>query len=134
MKRLEVVGRAVEMRRREQVDAVIAPAEAAREPVDRHHLDGRDADVLEERQLVDRRGPGAFRRESADMELVEDLAFQAYAFPPAVAPGIGVCIDDLRRAVRSLRLTARSRIRISRHVVVETEVVAGAGPRRGDES
>ena len=35
----QVVGRAVEMRRREQVDAVIAPAEAARELVDRHHLD-----------------------------------------------------------------------------------------------
>ena len=35
----EVVGRAVQVRRRKQVDAVVAPAEPPLELGDRHHLD-----------------------------------------------------------------------------------------------
>ena len=53
----EVVGRAVQVRRREQVDAVVAPAEAPVELGDRHQLDHRDADARQLAQLVRGRGP-----------------------------------------------------------------------------
>ena len=50
----EVVGRAVEVRRREQIDAVVAPAETPLELGDRHHFDHRDAGA---RELAAARGP-----------------------------------------------------------------------------
>ncbi len=43
----QIVRAAVEAGRREQVDAVVAPAELARELGDRHHLDQRDAESFE---------------------------------------------------------------------------------------
>ena len=57
----EIVGLAVEMRRREEIDAVVAPAESSLELGDGHHLEQRDADARELRQLARRRGPRARR-------------------------------------------------------------------------
>ena len=91
----QVVGLAVEPGRREQVHAVVAPAERPGEIRDRHHLDQRDADLLQERQLLPRGRPRAGRREGADMHLVDDLTFQPDAGPVPVAPRESPRIDDL---------------------------------------
>ena len=48
----QVVGLAVDMRGGEEVDAVIAPAEAAGELGDRHHLDARDPEIGEVAELA----------------------------------------------------------------------------------
>ena len=53
----EIVGLAVERHRGEQADAVVAPAEAAREIGDRHHFDDRDSHVRQFRQLACARPP-----------------------------------------------------------------------------
>ena len=75
----QIVRRAVEPRRREQVDAVVAPAELAGELGDRHHLDDRDAESRERRQLLRGRRPRALRREGADVQLVDHLARRRHA-------------------------------------------------------
>ena len=55
----EVVGRAVEAGRGEEVDAVVAPAEAAGEVGDRHDLEAGDAEVRQLGQLARGRRPGS---------------------------------------------------------------------------
>ena len=59
---------------REEIDAVVAPAETAGELGDRHHLDAGDAQRLQPRQLACGRRPGALGREGADVQLVEHLS------------------------------------------------------------
>ena len=56
----EVVRRAVQARRREEVDAVVPPAEPPGELADGHDLEAVDAELGERRQLADRGLPGAF--------------------------------------------------------------------------
>ena len=53
----EIVGLAVEMRGRIEIDAVVAPAEASLELGDGHHLEERDADARELGQLLARPRP-----------------------------------------------------------------------------
>ena len=127
----EVVGRAVKTRRREQIDAVVAPPEAPLELRDRHHLDERDADARELPQLLRRRGKRARARERADVHLVRDLSRQHRAGPRLIGPAERVRIDDLGRSVRTLGLKARRRIRIQPIVVVELEPIAIADARVG---
>ena len=70
----QVVRAAVEVRRRPQVDAVVAPAEAPGELGDRHQLDHRDADVGQHRQPLGRGGVRPLGREGPDVHLVDDLS------------------------------------------------------------
>ena len=84
-------------------------------------------------QLVRRRGPRAGARERADVHLIHDLPFTRHALPAAIGPAERRRIDDLGRAVRSLRLKSRRRIRIQPLVVVQLELIAIAG-RRGDRA
>ena len=120
----QIVGAAVEPRRRPQVDAVVAPAEAAGEFRERHELDQRDAEVAQIRQPLRRRRVGPGLGEGADVQLVDHLAARAAAAPLAVAPGERARIDHLRRPVRPLGLKARRRIGVDLAVVVELEAVA----------
>ena len=129
----QVVRGAVQMARREQIDAVVAPAETSGELRDRHHFDRGDPDVGERRQLLHRRTPGAFLGERADVELVEHLAFEAHAGPRLIGPCKRVRIDHLRRAVRTERLGARSGIGKTRRTGVEPIAVQRARADRGDE-
>ena len=71
--RAQVVGLAVEVRGRIEVDAVVAPAEAAGELGHRHHLDERDAGVAQLFELAHGARKGAFPRERSDVHLVHDL-------------------------------------------------------------
>ena len=128
----QIVRRPVKPRRREQRDPVIAPAEPARKFRDRHHFDDADADLLQERQLVDRGRPRAFAREGADMHLIDDLAFASDALPGGVRPAIGGGIDDGARLVRPLGLRARGGIGQDALAAIDAIAVARARPRRGD--
>ena len=131
----EVVGRAVEPGRREQVDAVVAPAEPAGEVVHGHDLDDGDAQIGEVRQLAARRCPGPLGREGADVQLVDDLALEPHALPVRVRPRHRRRIDHLRWPVRPLRLVAGGGVGVERLVVVEPEPIqramasGGSGPR-----
>ncbi len=127
----EVVGRAVQPGRREQVDAVAAPAETAGELGDRHHLDGGDAQVRQRRQLSGGRLPGPLRREGADVQLVEHLPVAADAAPVVVGPREAGRVDHLRGPVRPVGLEARRRVGVERRPAVEAESVARARLRPG---
>ena len=129
----QVVRPAVEMRRGEEVDAVVAPAEAAGEFVDRHHVDHGDAEVLEEGQPVGRRRPAALRREGADMHLVEHLARHGDAPPGAVGPGEGLRVDDLRGSHGPLGLGTRRRVGIEGRVGADAVAIAGPGRDPGQQ-
>ena len=109
-KRPQIVRRPVEPRRRVEVDAVVAPAEAAGEIGDGHHLDDRDAEIGERVELGRRSLPRAGRRERADVELVEDLALRSDAAPLRVRPLERRSVHDGRRTVRSIRLIAGYRV------------------------
>ena len=56
----QIVRCAVQMARRVEIDAVVAPSVAAGKLRDRHHLDGGDPEVGQRRQMLDRGKPGAF--------------------------------------------------------------------------
>src|SRR5438046_1383079 len=71
--------------------------------------------------------PGAFRRECADMHLVDDLSFDSDAPPSVVSPFEPGWIDNLRRAMRSRRLEARGRIRIETRTAVQSELIQHSG-------
>ena len=110
-KRRKSSGVAVEVTGREQIDAVVAPPAAAGELRDRHHLDRGDAEVGERRQMIERRQPGAFVGEGADVHLVQHLPFErATPGHPASVQVNAARIDDLRRPVRAERLEARGGI------------------------
>ena len=82
----EIVRATVEPGRREQIDPVIAPAEAAREIGDRHQLDAGDAECGEFRQFARGRLPAPLRGEGADMHLVDDQLLARAAAPALVGP------------------------------------------------
>ena len=131
-KRSEIVGCAIEPRRREPVDAVVAPAEPPNEVVNWHHFDDGDAEVLKEMELVSGRPPCALRSESAHVHLVEHLIIDSQTGPLLVAPSIDQWIDDLRGTLRSLRLETRGRVVIEGRPVVEPELVVSANCEVGD--
>src|SRR5262249_32295915 len=130
----EVVGRAVEARRREQIHAVVSPAEFPGEVGHRHDLDHGYSQPREFVELARGRSPRAFTRERPDVYFINDLAARIYAAPIVIGPSEALRIDDLRRAVRAFGLIARSRVRIEPLTAVQTEAVKGAGPHRPDQA
>src|SRR5581483_6451756 len=94
-------------RRRPEIDAVVAPAEAAGKFVNGHHLERVDADLRERRQMLRCRAPRSFARESPDVHFVNDAAIDARI---SLAPSIRIRIDDFGGAVRTFRLESRRRI------------------------
>src|SRR5262245_48765213 len=130
----EVVGRAVEARRREQIHAVISPAEFPGEVGHRHDLDHGYSQPPEFVEFARGRRPRAFARERPDVRFINDLAARIYAAPVVIGPSEALRIDDLRRAVRAFGLIARSRVRAEPLPAVQTEAVKGAGAHRPDHA
>ena len=93
--RPQVVGMAIEVRRRVRIDPVVAPAEAAVEFGDRHQFDDGDPELRQFLQLGRSSPPRPLLGKRACMKLVQDLAGQRHAGPRAVGPLEGVRIDDL---------------------------------------
>jgi hypothetical protein len=103
----EIVGRAVVVRRREQIDAVVTPVARAGSFGHRHQLDRGDA---ERREVVEPRfdtGERARRRERADVQLVDDEVVARHAAPVVVGPLERRGIDEHRRPVRAFGLKPR---------------------------
>src|SRR5215813_1213970 len=112
----EVVGRPVESRRREEIHAVITPAEAAGKVGDRHELDHGDSDARQLWELAGSRRPRAFRRERAHVHFVDHLAVKSDSAPRDISPPKRRWVENARGAVRTFRLKARSWIRDDRTV------------------
>src|SRR4051812_2110318 len=122
----EIVRRPIEARWGEQVDAVVAPAEATWEIGDRHDFDRRNADVREVIEPLHRGAESPLRRKSPDMQLVEHLVAHVHAGPLTVGPTEACGVDHCRRAVRSIRLKTGHGIG-KRIALVETEAVFRSG-------
>src|SRR5262249_10191224 len=101
---------AVDVVRSEQLDAVVAPVPASGALGNRHHLDHRDAELAQVTQFLDGGVERAFRRERADVQLVDDLSWQAHAAPLRVAPLERAGIADHGWPTHALRLNAGTRI------------------------
>ena len=122
----QVVGAAIEVRWREQADAVVAPAERARELRDRHDLQDRDA---ERRELVQVRLGGRIVPSGVNVPMCNSYrtghAMTSGASPSSCHAYAAGSID-FRQAVRALRLRPRGRVGIDLGVVAEQEAVAAA--------
>lgn len=123
----EIVGRAVETRRREKIHTVVAPPVAAGKIRHRHDFDDRDAGPGELCELARRGAPGPLRGEGAHVQLVQHLAAERNARPRLIRPLEPCGVDHLRGPVRPLRLKARSGVRIQGLILIESKAVARAG-------
>src|SRR5215468_4470340 len=121
-----VIRRAVEMARREEIDTVVAPSELAREVGDGHDLEARDAEARQLGQLAHGGGPVSLGREGADVHLVDHLAADRRAGPARLAPSERGRIDHARWAGRALRLEAGRRVGIECLVRVELKSIERA--------
>ncbi len=130
----EIVRRAIQPRGSEQIDAVIAPAEAAVEFGDRHDLDERDAQFSEAWQFGDGRCKRPLGRECADVQLINDLPLARRARPIPVVPLVAGWIDDHRHPVRPVRLESRRGIGVELRIIVQAKAVAVADVRLGRET
>ena len=93
--RAEIIRPSIEMRRREQVDAVIPPPETAVELGNRHHFHDGDPEPGQFLEFRGRGRPGPLLRKGACMKLVQDLTLQRDTIPSAVGPRKPAWIDDL---------------------------------------
>ena len=89
--RLKIVGRAVAAFGRERQRAVVAPVARAGKFRDRHQFDGGDAELGKARQFARDAGKAA---EQAGMQLVETVSCHGRPRQSAMAPSIGLRIDD----------------------------------------
>src|SRR3954469_10948640 len=95
----KIVGRSIDACGREQIHAVVTPAEAPGEFCDGHHFDDCDANLFELFEMTRGACPSALRRESADVHLIQNLARQLDALPGAIVPNERARIDDFRSTV-----------------------------------
>ncbi len=105
--RLEFLGRAIGGIGREGQHAVVAPVARAGKVVQRHQLDGGDAQCGERRQTSLHAGVAA---ERADVQFVEHGLIPGPAGPVGVLPCIGLRIDHHARVVNVAGLQARGRV------------------------
>src|SRR5690348_17906674 len=120
----EIVRAAIKTRRREQIDAVIAPPKPAGKVGDRHEFEASDPELGERGQFTLRRLPSPLRGEGADMHLVDNELVAATTAPSGIAPLEQARIDDLRGAVRTVRLKVRCGIGIGLIAIVGPEAIA----------
>jgi hypothetical protein len=114
----------------EEVDAVVSPAEPAREFRHGHNFEAGDTELGESRQLTRSGFPAAIRGEGADMQFVDNELLARAPAPRTVGPSEVPRIDDFGGSVGSLRLKSRRRVGQSLFTPIETETIAHAGSRR----
>ncbi|MDR3404785.1 MAG: alpha-amylase family glycosyl hydrolase [Chthoniobacter sp.] len=117
----KIVRLAIESRGRKQAHTIIAPAVASGKICHRHHLQSRDAQGRKFRQLPGCRAPGAFAGEGANVHFINHAIPVAATPPLRVRPGKMPGIDDLRGAMRTFRLKARSGI--GKEAVIQLKLV-----------
>ena len=84
-------------------DAVIAPVAAAGKGVHRHKLDRGHAELLEIVELFDCPVESSLGSEGAEVKLIDDIVGKRQAAPRGIGPLELQRIDNLRRAVNTLR-------------------------------
>ncbi|CAM4231952.1 hypothetical protein DEMA109039_12130 [Deinococcus marmoris] len=95
----QLLGPSVGRVRRVHCHAVVAPAALAVVSGQRHHLNGRDAQLLQVRQLFLRGPVCSFGCKGADVQLIEHALVQRNTVPVGVLPLIGVGMVHLGLAV-----------------------------------
>ena len=130
-KTTKIVRRPVETRRGKEIDAVIAPAEAAREICHGHDFNHRDAQRRQLCELTPGSSPRPFLGERANVHLVHYLPFKAHARPRRIGPCKSCRVDDLRGSMGSFGLEARRRIWIMDLTAIEAIPVQCPGSRLG---
>ena len=126
----QIIRFAIKPTGREEIDAVVTPAEFARKIRHRHHLDQANASPRQLGQLFGGRSPRSLRGKGADVHLVEDLPFQMRAAPTLVGP-LELCrIDQTGGAMRPTRLIPRNRIGMQMLPAIEPETVKRSRSRR----
>ena len=88
------------------IDAVVTPIAIAGKLGHRHDLDGGDAEFFQCGEPRNDRVKRALRRESADVQLVDDQIFAWNAPPIVVGPAIVPRREDGRRAMHAVGLPA----------------------------
>src|SRR5262245_1578481 len=91
----EIVRPAVEVSGCEEIDAVITPPEPSSKLSHGHHLDRRDPDIDQRRQMIHGRPPRSLLCERANVKLVKHLPSEVNTLPRVVSPLEGSWIDDL---------------------------------------
>src|ERR1022692_674009 len=107
---LQVFGPAIGRVRRKWQYAVVAPVAATWEIRHGHQLDGCDAKRDQMLEPADGGAKSAFRREGADVQLINDGLGPRPAGPSSVAPAIGNRVNHLAGPMNVFRLKARSGI------------------------
>ncbi len=130
----EVVRLAVQPRRGEEVDPVVAPAELAAEVGDGEDFEDRDAEFGKVRKLLPRGGPRSLGSERADVQFVDHLTVAPDASPDRIGPCKPGRVDDLGRPVRTFGLKPRRGVGIALRFVVEVEAIARAGGDSGRDA
>jgi hypothetical protein len=128
---LQLVGRPVARRGRERQHAVVAPVARAGERGDRHQLDRRDTERGEIVESGDGRAERPFRRERADVQLVDHHLFPRATAPRRFSPVVLTGIDDRARRVNAVGIEPRRGIR-NREAPVDAEDVAVARAHAAD--
>ena len=123
---LECIGTAVWLVNGEESDAIVAPTVVSCERIQGHDFDVRDAEFDEVIEPGDRGIEGAFRRERADVEFVDDGAGERSLLKFLIVPVKSGLIVDTREAVDPVRLPLRAWVRIWLWVVVYEVAVVGA--------
>src|ERR1700730_12933351 len=113
----------------EEVDAVISPAEPAREFRHGHNFEAGDTELRESRQLSRSGFPASVRGEGANMHLVYDELLARPPAPRTVGPSEVSRIDDFRRSVWTFRLKSRRRVGKCPFTSIKTKTIAHAGSR-----
>jgi len=108
--------------------AVVAPAALPVKGGERHHLNGRHAQLFQVRQLLGGGAVGAFRGKGAHMHLVEHAVGEFDAVPVGVCPVEGAEVHHFRFAVHAVGQKAG--VGVGGWHAVEHEKVAGAGADR----
>ena len=123
----QAVGPTVGRLRRPEVDPVVAPVARSRELGDRQDLAGRDAELDEVVQPLDRRVERALGRERADVQLVQHELGQRRRLEQLVGPRERGRVDDRRGSVDAVGLPARCRVG---KLVPAVQAIAVARARR----
>src|SRR5258707_14038201 len=92
----------------EEVDAVVSPAEPAREFRHGHNFEAGDTELGESRQLTRSGFPAAIRGEGADMQFVDNELLARVPAPPTVGPSEVPRIDGIGGASGSPPLEPRT--------------------------
>ena len=115
------------MRRRKEIDTVVAPAKFTGELRNGHHLGHGNSDTRQLFQLLYGGAPRSLLGKCTDVHFINDLTFHFHSGPFCVAPWELRWINYAGGTVRSLGLKTRGRIGIKIFFAIYPKPVTRAG-------